>query len=148
MSEEFLPMLESDLDEVVICEQAAARSPWSRGNFADALAAGNSGWILRSGGVLVAQAVFMSVLDEAHLLILSVLPECQGRGHGRRMLEWIWSRARLAGAHSIFLEVRASNARAIALYESLGFALIGRRKAYYATEDHGREDALVMSAVL
>ncbi len=148
MSGSFSPMLESDLDEVVACEQAAALSPWSRGNFADALAAGNSGWVLRASGDLLAQAVFMCVLDEAHLLILSVPPAHQGHGHGRHMLEWIRERARLAGALTLFLEVRESNRRAMGLYESAGFGVIGRRKAYYATESGSREDAIVMSAAL
>lgn len=145
---DFKPMAESDLDEVVACESAAALSPWSRRNFSDALMAGNSGWVLRESGALLAQGVFMSVLDEAHLLILSVPPAQQGKGHGRRMLQWLCERARLAGATTMFLEVRASNATAIRLYETSGFAGIGRRKAYYARGDQEREDAVVMSASL
>jgi ribosomal-protein-alanine acetyltransferase len=141
---EFQPMRESDLDEVVACEQAAARFPWTRGNFADALTAGNSGWVLRVAGRLVAQAVFLSIPDEANLLILSVHPSARRQGLGRRMLEHVLDRARIAGATQLFLEVRPSNGVARALYDSSGFLEIGRRKAYYPAEDGQREDAIVM----
>jgi len=51
--------------------------------------------------------------------------------------------ARAAGGRQMFLEVRPSNAPALALYEKAGFATIGRRKGYYPAAN-GREDALVM----
>lgn len=140
----FARMTEEDLDEVARCEQAAARFPWSRRNFQDALLAGNSCWLLRDAEQVVVQGVFMSVLDEAHLLILSVHPQMQRKGFGRHMLEHLLERARLVGAASMFLEVRAGNTAALALYQDCGFEGIGRRKAYYPAEDGGREDAIVM----
>lgn len=140
----FVPMEEADLDSVAACEFAAARFPWSRRHFADALQAGNSGWVLRDEARVVAQGVFMSVLDEAHLLILSVHPAMQRRGVGRSLLGHLLERARLAGAACMFLEVRAGNAAALALYHACGFERIAARKAYYPVEDAGREDAVVM----
>ncbi len=48
------------------------------------------------------------------------------------------------GAESVLLEVRPSNARALAVYERFGFAEIGRRKGYYPAHEGKREDAIVM----
>lgn len=133
-----------DLDQVAACEQAAARFPWARKHFEDALVAGNSGWTLRAGADLLAQCVYMQVLDEAQILILSVNPAWQGQGLGRRLLRQVMERAQSAGAREFFLEVRPSNARALALYTSEGFEIVGRRKGYYPADDGQREDAIVM----
>ena len=62
---------------------------------------------------------------------------------GRRLLDHLASTAREAGATQLFLEVRPSNAAALALYARAGFETIGRRKGYYPAAG-GREDALVM----
>jgi len=59
------------------------------------------------------------------------------------MLRLCIERARLAGMEAMFLEVRPSNPRAIALYHAEGFVQVGRRKGYYQAES-GREDALVL----
>ena len=71
----------------------------------------------------------------------------RGRGVGRQMLKLLLERARQAGMGDVFLEVRPSNLHAIALYQSLGFIEVGRRKAYYQAVD-GREDALVLKLSL
>ena len=79
---------------------------------------------------------------------LCVHPEQQGAGLGRRIAE---SSARPKPPHckvrSVFLEVRASNAAAIALYDTTGFNEIGRRRNYYPIAV-GREDAIVMAKEL
>ena len=64
-------------------------------------------------------------------------------GIGRQMLMLLIERARQAGMGDAFLEVRPSNPLALALYQSVGFVQIGRRKGYYQAEN-GREDALVL----
>lgn len=140
----FLPMQQADLLEVADCEVEACEHPWSLQNFVDALNAGYSGWVLRSGGVLLGQAVLMRILDEAHLLIISVRPAWQGMGLGRQILQSLIERAREQGLGQMFLEVRSSNARALALYRQAGFVEIGRRKDYYPAAAGAREDALVM----
>ncbi|MDO6385481.1 MULTISPECIES: ribosomal protein S18-alanine N-acetyltransferase [Uliginosibacterium] len=141
---QFLPMQEADLVEVADCEVEATEHPWSLQNFRDALHAGNSCWVMRSGGVLLAQGVMMRVLDEAHLLIISVSPAWQGMGLGRQLLDHLCLCAAEQGAREMFLEVRPSNLHALALYGKRGFAEIGRRKAYYPAQNGQREDALVM----
>jgi ribosomal-protein-alanine N-acetyltransferase len=78
------------------------------------------------------------------VLNVCVAPEEQHRGHGRRIVLRLLDLARWHHAERVFLEVRPSNLRAIALYESLGFNEIGRRPNYYPAKK-GREDAVVMA---
>lgn len=145
---EFRPLTLADLDEVVLIENEIYPFPWTRGNFADALASGYSAWLMRDdAGAVAAYAVLMPVLDEAHLLNISVARPLQGQGLGFRTLEWMAGIAREYGALSMLLEVRPSNASALRLYERYGFERIGVRRNYYPASS-GREDALVMRVSL
>jgi ribosomal-protein-alanine N-acetyltransferase len=143
----FVPMTIDDLDWVVENERELHAFPWTRGNFADALGAGYSAWLLRVDGRAQAYAVMMEVLDEAHLLNISVASGAQRRGLGAAMLAHVCGEARRRGASQIFLEVRPSNAAALALYRRAGFEPIGRRRGYYPAPG-GREDAIVMRLAL
>lgn len=144
---EMLPMNASDLDEVMAIEFSVCAFPWGRGNFADSMSSGYSCWVCRVGGELVGYFLLMIAVDEAHLLTIGVAVKRQGLGFGARMLRQAMSVARRGGAGSLLLEVRPSNAKALALYENLGFRQIGRRKGYYPAEG-GREDALVLTRAL
>ncbi|MBL8473516.1 MAG: ribosomal protein S18-alanine N-acetyltransferase [Rhodocyclaceae bacterium] len=136
-------MYESDLDAVIEQEHTLYEFPWGRQHFSDSLAAGYAAWVVRLDGALAGYAVVMAVLDEAHLLNLSVVKAAQGCGLGRFLLDWLLRRARDRGGRQMFLEVRPSNSVALALYESCGFTSVGRRPAYYPARD-GREDGIVM----
>ena len=140
---QFVPMQPTDLDWVAEQDQALYPFPWSAGNFADSMAVGYSCWIMRDDGERVGYAVLMPVLDEAHILNISVVKARQRGGLGRMLLAQLGKVARDAGARQIFLEVRPSNLPALALYEHAGFERIGRRKGYYPAVG-GREDAIVM----
>ena len=140
-------MNERDLDGVATLEARLQAFPWSRGNFADSLVAGYSAWVARRGGELIGFSVVMAALDEAHLLNIGVAAAWQGQGHGARLLRHAMQQARQDGAARLLLEVRPSNARAVALYRHFGFDEIGRRKGYYPAAV-GREDALVFARSL
>ena len=144
---EFFPMNERDLDAVAALEAGLQAFPWSRGNFADSLAAGYSVWVVRIGGEFVGFSVVMGVLDEAHLLNIGVAERFQGKGYGARLLRHAMQYAQQAGALRLFLEVRPSNARAVELYRHFGFRQIGLRKGYYPAQV-GREDALIFEKEL
>ncbi len=147
-AERVAPMRLHDLPEVLAVEEAAYQFPWTRGNFVDSLSAGHSGWTMRdSGGSLIAYAVVMIAVDEAHLLNLTVAPACQRFGFGWRMLEAMAENARSYGARTMLLEVRPSNAAAQQMYQRYGFVRIGIRRGYYPARD-GREDAIVMRVAL
>lgn len=144
---EFFPMNERDLDSVAALEASLQDFPWSRINFEDSLSAGYSVWVLRIGGELIGFSVVMSVIDEAHLLTIGISERYQGQGYGARMLRHAMECARLGGATKLFLEVRPSNERAVALYRHFGFRQIGLRKGYYPATI-GREDAFIFDKEL
>ena len=141
------PMTAADLDAVAEVEQHVYPFPWSRGNFTDSLAAGHGAWLAREHGRMTAYAVTMQVLDEVHLLNLTVVPEMQRRGRGGAMLAHLLELARNAAAKRMLLEVRPGNIPGQALYRRHGFVEIGRRRDYYPAPD-GREDAIVMACGL
>ena len=140
-------MREADLAAVVAAEQRSHAFPWSRGNFADSLAAGYGAWLALDDGVMIGYAVMMQVLDEAHLLNITVLPELQRRGRGSTLLLHLFELARSRAAIRMLLEVRPGNLAAQALYRRHGFSEIGRRRGYYPAHE-GREDAIVMACEL
>ena len=82
----------------------------------------------------------MVVADTADVQTIGVLPEYEGHGFGRAMLEQMHERAREQGAERILLEVRADNPRAQHLYERNGYRAIHVRRRYY--EDG--TDAIIM----
>jgi ribosomal-protein-alanine N-acetyltransferase len=147
-SERYAPMSERDLDEIAAVESRLYPFPWTRGNFHDALRAGYSSWVLRDAqGALVAYAVMMLAIDEAHLLNLSVEETRQREGIGWRTLEWMAEAGRGHGARTMLLEVRPSNEAALRMYRRYGFERIGVRRGYYPAPG-GREDAVVMRITL
>lgn len=86
----------------------------------------------------------MVVADTADVQTIGVLPEYEGHGYGRAMLEQMQERARELGAERILLEVRADNPRAQRLYERNGYRAIHVRRRYY---DDGT-DAIIMECAL
>lgn len=99
---------------------------------------------LTQNGKMAAFAITQVVLDEATLFNIAVDPDYQRQGLGRALLEHLIDELEKRGVATLWLEVRASNAAAIALYESLGFNEATIRRNYYPTTD-GREDAIIMA---
>lgn len=126
----FRPMTEADLDAVLKIEYAAFSHPWTRGIFSEGLKNYHC-WLMFEGSQQVGHGVIQIILDEAHLLNITVKPESQGRGLGLRLLEHLMREAAGHQARECFLEVRASNQAAYRLYERYGFNEIGRRRDYY-----------------
>ncbi|NEX62835.1 ribosomal protein S18-alanine N-acetyltransferase [Noviherbaspirillum galbum] len=141
----FAPMTVDDLEEVMVIENSIYPHPWTRGNFLDSLYSGYQAWTLREpGGALTGYFMLMLAVDEAHLLNISVRRDLHGKGLGRLQLDKAFAIARAHRLDSILLEVRPSNARALAVYERYGFERVGIRKGYYPAADNAREDAIVM----
>lgn len=140
-------MTEGDLDAVMAIEEVIYTHPWTRGNFVDSLAARSPCRVLEWHGVIVGYAVLSTGADEAHLLNLSIAGAWQRRGLGRELLDGVIGFARELKVQKIFLEVRASNTAARALYANSRFREIGMRKEYYPAHA-GREDAIVLECVL
>lgn len=140
-------MRESDLDSVVEIELRAYPFPWTAGIFRDCLRAGYGCWVLEREDRIIGYGILSVAAGEAHVLNVCVDPVAQGEGHGRRLVRRLLDLARWHRAERVYLEVRPSNPRAIALYHDLGFNEIGRRPNYYPAAS-GREDAIVMAIEL
>ncbi len=143
----FRPMSDDDLAVISQIEPTLYSHPWTVGNFKDSLHSGYSAWVMEIAGNIAGYALVMMVLDEAHLLNISVAQAYQGQGLGRTLLLYMIEISQRHQAANMFLEVRVSNHKAIALYESMGFCEIGLRRHYYPTKT-GREDAVLMGLAL
>lgn len=118
---------------------------WDAESFAGMLSApGGLGFVAEANAVALGFAVARVAADEAEILSVGVLPAYRRSGVGRLLLARAAAAAHEAGAAAMFLEVAARNLAAQKLYEGLGFAGAGRRKAYYPDGD----DALLLKAAL
>ncbi len=95
-----------------------------------------AGRVVGYGGVRAVQGA-----ADADIQTIAIAAAFRGRGRGRVLLTELLTTARARGARSVFLEVRADNPGAAALYASEGFLEIARRPHYYQPDD---VDAVVM----
>lgn len=141
------PMREADLPVVVRLEASVYPYPWTEGIFRDCLRVGYCCRVLVEPEEIVGYGVMSIGAGECHILNLCVHPRVQRQGHGRRVLWRLLTIARTRNADMAFLEVRASNRSAFALYTREGFREVGMRRGYYPAEN-GREDAVIMARSL
>lgn len=144
---EIRPMYEFDVPVVVAIERAAYQFPWSEGIFRDCLRVGYVCRVIDAGGQSAGYGIMSAGAGEAHILNVCVRDEFRGRGFARKVMLYLLDRARAAGLHEAFLEVRPSNTAAAKLYSSLGFEQVGVRRGYYQATA-GREDAAVLRRIL
>lgn len=137
-------MTVADLDAVLSIEQSVQAYPWTRGNFSDSLNNGDLCCVDEAEGELRGYVVLMPTVEEAELLTIGVAATQQRKGLGRAILLEMLGVARSRNMQRVFLEVRSSNAAAIALYRSAGFSDVGVRRGYYR-DAAGSEDAIVMA---
>jgi [ribosomal protein S18]-alanine N-acetyltransferase len=148
-------MTEHDLLEVVEIEEQSGLSRWGWAAYYAELQGGNRRLMLvarvarpleqnktdQIAGYIVARLV----ANELHINNVAVRVEYRGRGIGSALLSRIIEQGRHLGARAAFLEVRAGNTLAQALYQKCGFRGVGFRRNYYSTPS---EDALIMSTKL
>jgi ribosomal-protein-alanine N-acetyltransferase len=140
-------MTHEDLSMVSDIERRSYEFPWSHGVFRDCLLAGYQNIVLLRGDEVAGYGVLSVAAGEAHILNICVNPDYRSRGYGEKLLDEMLFRARTASVRQIFLEVRPSNERAIALYRKKGFHQVANRPAYYQAHQ-GREDAAVLAKKL
>lgn len=135
-------MTEAVTDEVAKLEQQVFSRPWSRQGFLDTLAMDNVIFLTAMDGEQLAGycGVYLSI-DEGEITNVAVAPEYRRRGIARQLVQELIRQAQEVGVSRFLLEVRVSNAGAIALYRELGFTDGGIRRNFY---EFPREDALVM----
>lgn len=157
LSARFCAIRAEHVECIVGVEQSAYGHPWGRRHFLDSVDSGHlmqalllpapdsaAGPRWDTQHLLLGYLVAMHAADEMHLLNLTVAPSHQRQGWGAAMLASLIAQARALRACDLWLEVRASNHGARALYERQGLALVGRRRDYYPDTAGRREDALVM----
>ncbi len=140
-------MRQSDVPRVAVLERQSYDFPWSPGIFRDCLLAGYTCMVVEHRGEVIGYAIMSLAAAEAHLLNLCVAAERRREGHGLALLHLLMQQAAQAGAEHIYLEVRPSNAAALALYQREGFQQVGLRKHYYRAKT-GAEDAVVLACSL
>lgn len=145
---QILPIEEKDFPRLFEIEQAAHLVPWSLGTLKN-----NQGERYHNLKLVMAQkivgfAICQTVLDEATLFNLAIDPAYQGQKLGRKLLQALLSQLQQKAVSQMWLEVRESNKKATALYESCGFNQVDIRKNYYPTVEGKRENAIIMVAML
>ena len=137
------PMRLEDVPVIHEIEREIFLTPWPRNAWRRELSQNQMATyvVMRDADELVGYAGLWEMRDEAHVTTVGVRRQDQGKGYGMALMLALIERSYAVNARWITLEVRASNHGAMALYEKLGFKVIGRRRGYYT--DDG-EDAVVM----
>jgi ribosomal-protein-alanine N-acetyltransferase len=146
-----IKMTEHDLLEVVDIEESSGLSRWGWAAYYAELQGNNRDLMLvariadsehkqgppRLAGYIVGRMG----ADELHINNVAVREDYRRRGLGRALLSRILEEGKRCGVPRAFLELRAGNSAALALYEESGFQVTSRRNRYYSDPV---EDALVM----
>jgi ribosomal-protein-alanine acetyltransferase len=142
-SERIRKMTASDRAAVeTVLKESPEAAQWDPWGLHQALPADVQVWVAEQDGEVIGIAATRAIANEAELLNLAVRPSWRGSGWGRALVRSCVEELGSAGAESLFLEVRESNAVARAFYAALGFVSSGRRRLYYPNPP---EDAMVLS---
>ena len=135
-------MSESDLPETLEIEQTTLYSPWSRDMFMTEIARqSKSLTVFKVENRLIGYLCFWKVMDEAHLLNVSLHADFRGKGLGKFIMDYLENTCNQNGLSRILLEVAGTNYTAIKLYKKCGFVKVGLRKGFYRETG---DDAILM----
>ena len=135
-------MTDAHVGQVAELEKICFSDPWSEKSVASELKNPLSLWLVAVDGNRVAGYIgSQSVEGEADVMNVAVHPDYRRQGIARRLVEGLVAALKEKGVYSLALEVRASNAPAISLYERLGFSQVGLRPNYYRNP---KEDAYIL----
>ena len=143
MEYNIVPMDRSHIEQIAALERECFSTPWSEAMLTEVLFDSQASFIVaesEDGGVL-GYAGLQVVLDEGYIDNIAVEPNARRHGVADELLD-VFCRFGEANLAFLTLEVRASNAPAIALYRKHGFEEAGRRKNYYTQP---AEDAIIMT---
>lgn len=136
-------MTVEDIDRVFEIESQSFKTPWSKESFYTEVKENTLATylVLTLDDAVIGFGGMWLIMDEIHITNVAVAPEHRGQGYSKTLITDMIRYAKEKGFQHMTLEVRVSNAVAIALYEKFGFESVGVRPKYYV--DTG-EDALVM----
>jgi len=138
------PALPADAPRLGQIERACFSDPWSVRSLEEAIRSGQGlGLVAMAGSTVAGYLLARHAGGSGEILNLAVAPAERRRGVGRALLEEGLSRLAATGVLEVFLEVRESNAAALALYQGKGFRIAGVRRSYYRSPE---ESALVLRA--
>lgn len=133
----------NDLEEAYEIEVLTNPSPWSIDNFKSSFEVGHHGLVCKEDNKMLGFLIFSPIKPEAHLLSIAVIETQQYKGIGSLLLKSMISQCKAMGINQVFLEVRASNEKAIGFYQKYGFKKDAIRENYYSGDIP--EDAILMS---
>lgn len=147
---EFRKAVPADAKDISVLAKRIFPDPWDERSVSDCICqSGAMCYVAREDdGTLTAYVLGRIIPPEGEIYRVAVRPERRRRGVGYRLLDYAMKCGRGAGLDNTFLEVRRSNAPAIALYRAYGFTEVGVRRGYYRTETPEgviHEDAIVMA---
>lgn len=137
----------ADIPAMLATEQAATAYPWAESSFQSSFSERYFNAVAVTEGQIAGFYIGELVAGEASLFDIAVHPQQQGKNIGKALLNHFLTEAEARQATDCWLEVRASNQRAITLYEQAGFHQVGVRPAYYPAPG-GNEDAILMAMSL
>ena len=138
----FLEMKAVHVPQVAALEKLCFADPWSENSVASELNNDLALWLVAmNDDTVVGYIGSQTVAGETDVMNIAVHPDWRRRGIAQSLIECLVVELKNRGSEALMLEVRASNAPAIALYEKLGFRQVGRRPNYYRNP---KEDALIL----
>lgn len=132
----------SDAEKIWQLDREVFEFPWSLKNFQSSIEGKDLCFKWEVDKELIAYGIILIAVGEAQLLTIGVSPDYQRLGVGKMVMKDLLDTATKHQAACMYLEVRESNHKAIALYKKLGFERCGLRRHYYPNVS-GREHALV-----
>lgn len=138
----FLEMKAVHVPQVAALEKLCFADPWSENSVASELNNDLALWLVAmNDDTVVGYIGSQTVAGETDVMNIAVHPDWRRRGIAQSLIECLVVELKNRGSEALMLEVRASNAPAIALYEKLEFRQVGRRPNYYRNP---KEDALIL----
>ena len=136
---EIIRLNESHVAPIAAIEKQCFSAPWDEASVRSEITNPLALWLVAvEDGQVLGYVGSQTVLREADMMNVAVAAAYRRRGIARMLVEEL---IRQLDAYQLTLEVRQSNAPAIALYESMGFAQVGLRKNYYQKP---KENALIL----
>jgi ribosomal-protein-alanine N-acetyltransferase len=135
-------MTPADVPFISRLESETFSMPWSAESFLEMIEKEDARYyVAEENGQLLGGCGVLMIVGEGNITNVVVAPEMRNKGIGTGLLQYMIDQGQKDGLCAYTLEVRVSNARAIHVYEKLGFVSEGIRPGFY---EKPTEDAMIM----